>query len=122
VSRWDAKRNTFESGRRQYGGVRPYNLGPYERGVWTDWVVRVKWSYGPDGVLKVWKNDRIVIDQDGPNTFNDAQGPFFKMGLYKGWGDPQKDCDAVTRRVLYHDEFRMAGAEATYQDVAPGQH
>ena len=42
------------------------------------------------------------------------------MGLYKGWGDPKKDCDAVTRRVLYHDEFRMAGADATYQDVAPG--
>jgi hypothetical protein len=122
VSRWDAKRNTFESGKREYGGTREYNLGPYERGVWTDWVVHVKWSYGPDGFLMVWKNGRLAIDQSGPNTFNDAEGPFFKMGLYKGWGDPKKECDAVTKRVLYHDEFRMAGADATYQDVAPGSH
>ena len=120
VSRWDAKRNTFESGKREYGGVRQYDLGPYEKDVWTDWVVHVKWSYGPDGFLKVWKDDKPVIDQKGPNTFNDAEGPFFKKGLYKGWGDPKKDCDAVTKRALYHDEFRMGGADATYQDVAPG--
>jgi hypothetical protein len=122
VNRWDAKRNTFESGKREYGGVREYDLGPYERDAWTDWVVHVKWSYQPDGFLKIWKNGRLVIDQNGPNAFNDARGPFFKMGLYKGWGDPTKDCDAVTRRVLYHDEFRMGGSEATYHDVAPGPH
>jgi hypothetical protein len=119
VSRWDAKRNTFQSGKREYGGVREYDLGPYQRGAWTDWVVHVKWSYRPDGILQVWKNDEKVIDQAGPNAFNDATGPFFKMGLYKGWGDPSKRSDAVSRRVIYHDEFRMGGADATYEDVAP---
>jgi hypothetical protein len=121
VSRWDAKRNTFESGKRQYGGTRTYDLGPYERGVWTDWVVHVKWSYRTDGVLEIWQNGRQVIDQEGPNAFNDAHGPFFKMGLYKGWRDPNRRGDAVSRRVLYHDEFRMGGAEASYADVAPGR-
>lgn len=120
VSRWDAKRNTFESGKREYGGVREYDLGEYQRGVWTDWVVHVKWSYESDGFLQIWKDGKLVVDQNGPNAFNDASGPFFKMGMYKGWGDPKKNCDAVTRRVLYHDEFRMAGADGTYQDVAPG--
>jgi hypothetical protein len=120
VNRWDAKRNTFQSGTRQYGGVREYDLGPYETGVWTDWVMRVKWSYGQDGIVEVWKNGRKVIDQSGPNTFNDAHGPFFKMGLYKGWGDPGKSCDAVKKRVIYHDEFRMGGPDASYEDVAPG--
>jgi len=122
VSRWDAKRNTFESGKREYGGTREYDLGPYQRGAWTDWVVHVKWSYRPDGFLQVWKDGRKVIDQDGPNAFNDAKGPFFKMGLYKGWGDPKKRSDAVSKRVVYHDEFRMAGADASYADVAPGLH
>lgn len=56
----------------------------------------------------------------GPNTFNDAKGPFFKMGLYKGWQKPATRTDAVSKRVLYHDEFRLAGANATYKDVAPG--
>ncbi len=28
--------------------------------------------------------------------------------------------DTISKRVLYHDEFRMAGADASYKDVAPG--
>jgi hypothetical protein len=120
VTRWDAKRNTFESGKRQYGGQREFDLGPYQRNVWTDWVVHVRWSYKSDGFLQVWKNGEKVIDQTGPNAFNDAKGPFFKMGLYKGWQKPEVRDDAVTKRVLYHDEFRMAGPDATYEDVSPG--
>ena len=61
-----------------------------------------------------------MIDRNGPNAFNDAKGPFFKMGLYKGWRDPDKRGDAVSQRVLYHDEFRMGGPDASYEDVAPG--
>ncbi len=105
VSRWDAKRNTFESGKREYGGIREYDLGEYERGVWTDWVVHAKWSYGSDGFLKIWKDGKLVIDQNGPNAYNDASGPFFKMGLYKGWGDPKKalrrrdQASALPRRI-----------------------
>jgi len=120
VSRWDAKRNTFESGRRKYGGTQQYDLGAYEREKWTDWVVHVKWSYQGDGILEVWKDGKQVIDQKGPNAFNDAKGPYFKMGLYKGWRDPKRPSDAVSKRVLYHDEFRMGRANARYEDVAPG--
>jgi len=120
VMHWDAKRNTFETGKRRYDGTREYDLGPYRRNVWTDWVVHVKWSCGPDGLLQVWRNGEKVIDRTGPNAFNDEIGPFFKMGLYKGWGDPKKPCDAVDKRVVYHDEFRMGGADASYEDVAPG--
>ena len=120
VVRWDAKRNTFASGKREYGGTREFDLGPYRRNVWTDWVMHAKWSYERDGILQVWKNGEKVIDYSGPNTFNDAKGPFFKMGLYKGWQKPATRTDAVSKRVLYHDEFRLAGANATYKDVAPG--
>ena len=120
VNRWDAKRNTFESGKKVYGGAHRYDFGPYKTGVWTDWVFHVKWSYQADGILEIWKNGEKVVDQKGPNTFNDAKGPYFKMGLYKGWKDPDRPSDAVNKRVLYHDEFRMAGADASYTDVAPG--
>ena len=120
VNRWDAKANTFESGKKVYGGTRKYDFGPYQTGVWTDWVVHVKWSYRSDGILEVWKDGKQVVNQKGPNAFNDAKGPYFKMGLYKGWRDPNRPSDAVSKRILYHDEFRMAGADATYEDVAPG--
>jgi len=119
VSRWDAKENTFEGGKRAYGGTKKYNLGLYRTGVWTGWVVHVKWSYQPDGLLEIWKNGEKVIEQEGPNTFNDKKGPYFKMGLYKGWKTPDRPSDAVSSRILYHDEFRMAGSGAGYDDVAP---
>ena len=120
VNRWDSKRNTFEGGKRRYDGSKHYDLRPYERDRWTDWVVHVKWSYGKDGVLEVFKDGRRVIDQHGPNAFNDAKGPYFKMGLYKGWKRAEAASDAVSSRVLYHDEFRMAGAGGSYSDVAAG--
>ena len=120
VNRWDAKENTFESGKREYGGTKKYDFGVYDTGVWTDWVIHVKWSYGADGFLDIWKNGKKILDQKGPNAFNDDRGPYFKMGIYKGWRDKKRPCDAVTKRLLYHDEFRMAGADASYQDVAPG--
>ncbi len=120
INRWDAKRNTYESGKKVYGGSHRYDLGAYQTGVWTDWVFHVKWSYGEDGLLDVWQNGKRLIHQTGPNTFNDAKGPYFKMGIYKGWRDPNRPSDAVSRRVLYHDEFRMGSADATYEDVAPG--
>ncbi len=120
VSRWDAKRNTFEGGKRSYGGTKTYDLGRYRTGVWTDWVVHVRWSYGADGILEIWKDGSRIVKQDGPNAFNDRRGPYFKMGLYKGWKDAKRRSDAVSRRLLYHDEFRMAGPGGRYDDVAPG--
>jgi len=119
VNRWDAKLNTFQGGKRSYGGTRHYDLGEYRRGAWTDWVVHVKWSYRDDGLLEVWKNGVRIVEQKGPNAFNDSKGPYFKMGIYKGWRDPGRKSDAVSSRLLYHDEFRMAGADACYDDVAP---
>ena len=119
TSRWDAKQNTFEGGKRSYGGTKKYDLGPYRKGVWTDWVVHVKWSYEADGVLEVWKNGKSVIRQEGPNAFNDTKGPYFKMGLYKGWKNPDSPSDVVDSRLLYHDEFRMAEGAEHYVDVTP---
>jgi len=118
-NRADAKPNTFAHGKKSYTATNNYDLGPYQTGKWTDWVIHVKWSYKDDGLLEVWKDGTKVITQTGPNAFNDKHGPYFKMGLYKGWKNPKTPCDAVSRRVLYHDEFRLASAPATYKDVAP---
>jgi len=97
---------------------KSYELGPYKTNVWTDWVVNVKWSYKSDGFLKVWQNGKLVVDDTGPNMYNDERGPYFKMGIYKGWATIP--VDKVKERTLYHDEFRMAGAEGSYAAVAPG--
>ncbi len=117
---WDAKENTFESGERVYDGSRRFELGPYDTGRWTDWVFHVKWAYEDDGILQVWQDGRLVVDAPGPNTFNDQQGPYFKMGIYKGWKDPETPGNVDTR-LLFHDEVRIGTADADYCDVAPGE-
>jgi hypothetical protein len=113
VIRYDSKRNTFESGERVYDGEEEFHLGSWETGVWTDWVFHVRWSYESDGLLEIWKNGVKVLYYEGPNAFNDAEGPYFKMGIYSG--------DVPCTRIVYHDEFRMADANSTYEDVAPGE-
>ncbi len=112
--RWDSKRNTFESGEVVYEGTKTFEFGPYKTGVWTDWVYRVKWSYESDGLLEIWKNHKKVLEYDGPNCYNDAVGPYFKMGIYRGGRG------AIDTRIVYHDEFRWADGNSTYEDVAPG--
>jgi hypothetical protein len=94
---------------------------------WTDWVFRIRWDYrkvgaGNKGVLQAWKNGVLVVNQAPFQIgFNDRVGPYFKMGLYKGWRDRVTPVDTVSQRVLYHDEFRQAGAGGSYDEVAPRQ-
>jgi hypothetical protein len=89
-------------------------------GKWTDWVIHYKPSYGSQGILKVWKNGTLVATKSGPNTYKDAIGPYFKMGVYLGWKD-RNCCDNYKEaKVVYHDALRIAsGSSASYSDVAP---
>lgn len=123
-SSWDDNPITQKdaNGKWIYGGTNRYDLGPYKTGVWTDWVVHVKWSYKADGVLEVWKDGVKVINQMNiPNCYNDNKGPYIKFGIYKGWTSGSRPEPGITKRILYHDEFRMAGANGSYDTVAPGQ-
>lgn len=85
---------------------------------WTDWVINVRWDYTSNGFIKAWKDGVLVLDYKGPTSYNDQNGPFFKMGIYKGW--EKIAVDQVSRRTIFHDEFRMAGPNGSYQSVAPG--
>lgn len=118
LSRSDPRRITTDK-----EGVRTksYRVGRYETDKWVDWVVNVKWSYGSDGFLKIWKDGKLVVSDTGPNTYNDVLGPHVKMGIYKpAWRIHAPD-PAVKRRLAYHDEFRMADAKGSYDAVAPGK-
>ena len=109
--RYDSKENTIVGGKEVYEGENTFELGAWETGVWTDWVFHVRWSYESDGLLEIWKNGVKILYYKGPNAFNDAEGPYFKMGIYTA--------DVPCARIVYHDEFRMADANSTYEDVAP---
>lgn len=126
INRWDAKRNTGDINNRVYGGTKTWDLGKYETGKWVDWIFHFKWSYQNDGILEVWKNGNLVISKTGANCFNDKIGPYFKMGLYKGWENWWKypstnwwNHDVVDQRILYHDELRIAHGIDGYNLVSP---
>jgi len=86
--------------------------GTGDAGKWTDWVFHIKWSYGDDGFVEVWKDGVQVVDYSGPCAFNDAKGPYFKMGMYMS---PDQDLS----RHVFHDEMRVGDANSSYQEVAP---
>lgn len=124
---WDSKTNTGwidkdETDHRVYGGSSTWDLGAYKTERWVDWVFHVKWSYQSNGILEVWKNGELVISRKGPNCFNDRRGPYFKMGIYKGWQYWWKNdwsFDVAKERTLYHDELRIAKGKDGYTVVSP---
>lgn len=110
---WNPTQPTIKSGQKQAN----YQLGTPETNKWTDWVFRIRWSYGSDGIIEVWKNGTRVLNKTGPNCYNDKTMPYFKMGIYKAkWRSKVGD---VVERTVYHDEVRMAGHGSNYSDVAP---
>ncbi|BAC92206.1 polysaccharide lyase [Gloeobacter violaceus] len=117
--RWDPNPVTYDNTPGPGGGTESIGLGPYSKGVWTDWVLHVNWSYEDNGVLEVWKNGVLVLAREGPNTYNDQTGPYLKLGIYKpDWKyDPAES--TTSSRTLYIDEVRIGNSKATYEEVSP---
>lgn len=76
---------------------RPVWRGPLELGSWVRWDFEVIWRYQQDGVLRVWRQGEQILDQTGPNTFNDLRNVYLKVGVYHPGGD----------REVYFDDFRF---------------
>lgn len=115
--KWDSRQVQPEN---DYEGTEQIDLGEYERGMWTDWVVHVRWSYLENGVLEIWKDGELVIERVGPNTFNDMFGPYFKTGMYKSPYENTPELATTEVRVVFIDEVRLGSENATYKDVKPG--
>jgi hypothetical protein len=77
-SRWDSKENTFENGKRVYGGSKDWVLGAYKVAEWITWKFQILWSHLDNGIVEIWKNGKQVVSKKGPNCFNDNQGPTLK--------------------------------------------
>ena len=94
-------------------------------GKWTDWVVQYRPDYRPNteggnGLTRVWKDGKLIVDYQGPNYDNQDRGPYVKFGLYKGdWAGGRAD-DPVQERSYYYDEIRVSRANVgSYELVTP---
>jgi len=103
---WDSKPNTFVNHNRKYDGVEDFSAGEYQTDKWVTWKFHIIWSHLDDGVLEVWKNDELVATRYGPNCFNDKIGPYFKLGIYKGWKKNTQPSN-ITQRTLYFDDISI---------------
>ena len=103
-------------------GTSQTAIGDYVKGVWTDFVVHVKWSTGSDGLIEVWKDGVKVFTKSGINTYvGITTGNYMKVGIYKWpWKKTDTYNSTTTQRVMYADEIRIGNALATYNDVKPG--
>ena len=90
-------------------------LAPIAPGVWSDWVFRIKWSCGADGILQVWKDGQLVAEHYGMNTYNDRIGPYLKLGIYKHvWIRKPTNTD---RREVYFDSLRIMRGTSSYEEM-----
>lgn len=106
-NRWASKKvNT----NKEIDGKQLFDLGSYEEGEWYDWKINVKWSYQEDGFLEVWKNDELVVRHLGPNTYNDDNAPYLRLGIYQngGWKNRQ-----ATHKELILDDVEVVKVDET---------
>ncbi len=97
---------------------KTWNLGSYTKGAWHDFVMEIVWSHDSSiGMLKLWLNGVQMINYNGPTymDYGSGNGPYFKMGNYKG----SANWPGTSPRVFYFDEFRMGDANSSYSEVNP---
>jgi len=59
---------------------------PLQKGRWSAWVFRVRWSGGEDGLLEVEKDGVKIATASGPNAYDNLLAPYLKFGVYvPGW-------------------------------------
>ena len=100
VTRFPGKNGTPEGYKRLWHSA-------VEKGVWSDWVFHVQWSYQNDGYIEIWKDGVQVATTTGPNTYNDVLAPYLKLGLYIPQWKLQMGLDSVIRREIYVDDVSI---------------
>ncbi|KAA9325650.1 polysaccharide lyase [Adhaeribacter soli] len=86
------------------------DLGPVKKGQWTQFVLHFNHSNGPDGLIEVWKDGQKVLTHRGGNMYPGIL-PKWKVGVYKHAF--KNNSSAVDKRVLYYDDIRVGGPNAT---------
>jgi hypothetical protein len=97
-----------------------FNLGPWQKGVWNDWVFNYEYSPNNDGYLKVYKDGKLLIDYKGKSFYKGSYDPYFKIGLYRWvWGSSwpsELEQSVYNTRVYYFDNVKIGNKNSILQD------
>lgn len=101
-------------------------IGLADKGKWNDWVLQFEPKVDTTGIMRLWRNGKLVYEYLGANFNNviDAttgklipEGPGYpKFGIYKWPWAKQANWNKVTKRVTYIDMVRMGDVNCTLAD------
>lgn len=105
--------------------VEPFSevLAPAERGVWTDWVFRIKFSPDPEvGEIEVWKDGELVLPTYRPESGTmyppvggedvpDEPMSYLKTGYYRA-------AEISAPGTVYFDAWRVGTSAAAVERAA----
>ncbi|RAK58144.1 heparin lyase I family protein [Phenylobacterium deserti] len=77
------------------------------RGHWYQMKVEIRFDPDGAGLIKVWRDGDLLVNYKGGVGYNDAVGPYWKMGIYR-------EASAETLAVNYRN-FDIAEGGATSQ-------
>ncbi|WP_309400779.1 heparin lyase I family protein [Cerasicoccus maritimus] len=70
------------------------------KGQWITFEVSVLWDYTSNGFLDIWQDGEHIVNYSGPTSYNDADGPYFKCGIYRHISYTQEE-------TIYFDNFQI---------------
>lgn len=81
---------------------------------WQQFVVHVKWSDDKDGLIQVWINGQLVLNQNGPNLYSGLakRSPYFKTGIYRP--SRKQGTEQEPPVVVYAAKIKIGSSKATY--------
>jgi hypothetical protein len=106
--RWsDAKVNRYRWEEGTRSEARLIDLGPVVTGQWLTWEFRIRWASDSTGHLEILHNGQSVYRQDGPTSYRDWRGPYYKMGMYKPDWSVAPEKSGVHERHIYYDNVEI---------------
>ena len=95
------------------------SLGAVTPGAWTDFVLHLNYQLDESGSISLYRDGQLAYQYDGIVGYNDADGMFAKLGIYKPDWTYNPERSSTDERTLYFDAFRITGAGAAFEDVDP---
>jgi hypothetical protein len=128
-SNWQVRRNF---GSPQKNPERKFHTleKPLQPGTWVSWVIHAKWSPGKNGLVRIWRDGGLVLDQKGPNvygTIGKEYTPYLKTGIYHPEWHLNSDArnkryeaeiPGVTKKETYVAKVVVGSEAATYEIIA----
>lgn len=82
-------------------------------------VLRIRWDFGVTGLLQMWVDHHPVIDRVSPIGFNDAQGPYPKIGIAHCQHGNSNGSD--NEIVIYNSGMKVGDSTSSYYEMT-GRH